>query len=278
MASSFKKATTRHLKNLYISITLIWAYYINLLIALVRTDINNQLSNQLSPVIKTQIQLSEIIFPWIKAINPSSFFEIKGVDPYLLICFGLGSAGFIWWKIQKQVQSLDEVLQDNSDSYSEKFRLLEKEIKDEFNKILMDEEPNFKQCGTEIEDLMEDIRASEQLINIEEDNLAYLIQSTRSNFKLMISDSRQINMIHRRTKPPEHWSSSDDIDTSWIKLDDVPHITIGKPELHETVKKLNEEIKKLEIEWSGMKNTHSKELANTLNQWAEEANQKIMEI
>lgn len=278
LASSFKKATTRHLKNLYISITLIWAYYINLLIALVRTDINNQLSNQLSPVIKTQIQLSEIIFPWIKAINPSSFFEIKGVDPYLLICFGLGSAGFIWWKIQKQVQSLDEVLQDNSDSYSEKFRLLEKEIKDEFNKILMDEEPNFKQCGTEIEDLMEDIRASEQLINIEEDNLAYLIQSTRSNFKLMISDSRQINMIHRRTKPPEHWSSSDDIDTSWIKLDDVPHITIGKPELHETVKKLNEEIKKLEIEWSGMKNTHSKELANTLNQWAEEANQKIMEI
>lgn len=274
LAWRFKKATTPYLKNLYISITLIWAYYINLVVALVRTDINNQLSNQL----KTQIQLPEIIFPWIKAINPSSFFEIKGVDPYLLICFGLVSAGFIWWKIQKQVQSLDEELQDNADSYSEKFRLLEKEIKDEFNKILMNEEPNFKQCGTEIEDLMEDIRASEQLINIEEDNLAYLIQGTRSNFKLMIAESRQINMTHRRTKAPEHWTSSDDIDTSWIKLDDVPQITISKLELHETVKKLNETIKELEIEWSGMKNIQSRELVDTLNEWAEEANHKIMGI
>ena len=263
-----KKARDPWMKGLYLLSAVIWSAYINLLIALVRTDINKILKAE-----KLIVRLDEINLPWSKAIHPVSFFEIQGIEPFLLIFFGLGSACIMWYKIQNEVQTHSEEMMDYADSHAQRFKSLEKEIKEAFSKILMDEEPKLKQCGEEISVYMEDIRASKQLISNELDNLKYLIEGTRSNFKLMISECRNINMIHRKTKPPEHWATSN-IEDAWIKLDEASIIEVDMRALVNIADDLNQKIVQLEIEWSQKKNAHNKNLDETLKQWAEEANIK----
>ena len=264
------KRSTGRSKRYYLYLAVAWTAYVNLLIALVRTDIINKLPNAADGVIKA----NDIVFEWGKALNPSSFLDIKGIDPYLLIFFGVGSAVWVWIKIQSEVQTDEEEIHQYGNQHVQKFVILEREIKEAFNKILMDLEPNFKQCGEDIKEYIEDIRASKELISNEEDNLAYLIEGTRTNYKLMISECRNINMIYRATHSPEEWKNQD-IDDTWIELNPITHIEVNMRELVDLVNDHNSKIVQLEVIWSGMKNVHNKELDKTLSNWAEEANSKI---